>query len=277
MRKRVQVISGLVRSVRVFRRVIPWWLVALLLLALACGMGVGIILLERITFTIIATAGSGGFITPSGNVTVNSGASQTFTIVPATGYYITVVLVDGSSVGAVASYTFTNVTADHTIRATFAPTGSPALLVEAPIWLSSISPGRGAPQQIDYHYTKVRLPNRYLGTTSDNNTTFEAVAEVATGDWVAFNLPLKNTSSVGLFVLLTLNVPQGLEVEVYADNITATRVTQVARTGLSTWLFKLAAGADYQAADRLTVVISLVPTMMPGYYDISGTIKQKMN
>lgn len=74
-----------------------------------------------LTYTITATAGPGGSIAPSGAVTVNHGANQTFTITPDPGYHIADVLVDGSSVGAVPTYTFTNVTADHTIEAIFAP------------------------------------------------------------------------------------------------------------------------------------------------------------
>jgi hypothetical protein len=71
------------------------------------------------TYSITASAGSGGTITPSGAVTVNSGADQSFTIAADTGYSITDVLVDGASAGAVANYTFTKVTADHTIEASF--------------------------------------------------------------------------------------------------------------------------------------------------------------
>jgi len=54
-----------------------------------------------------------------GNVTVNQGSDKLFTITPDTGYSINDVLVDGSLVGAVSSYTFTNVTQDHTISVTF--------------------------------------------------------------------------------------------------------------------------------------------------------------
>lgn len=72
------------------------------------------------TYTITASAGTGGTITPSGEVTVSSGASQSFTIAADTGYKIADVLVDGASVGAVTSYTFTNIEADHTIAASFA-------------------------------------------------------------------------------------------------------------------------------------------------------------
>ncbi len=75
---------------------------------------------ETETFTITATAGSGGTIAPSGAVTINYGSSQTFSITPSTGYQTTDVQVDSVSVGAVTTYTFTNVTVSHTISANFA-------------------------------------------------------------------------------------------------------------------------------------------------------------
>jgi hypothetical protein len=69
--------------------------------------------------TITASAGPGGSIAPSGSVNVACGADQTFTITPDTGYTVLDVKVDGVSQGAITSYTFFNVTADHTIEATF--------------------------------------------------------------------------------------------------------------------------------------------------------------
>jgi hypothetical protein len=71
------------------------------------------------TFTITATAGQGGTISPSGSVSVVSGSSQIFTITPNVGYKIKDVKVDGTSVGSVNTYTFTNVTSNHTIEVTF--------------------------------------------------------------------------------------------------------------------------------------------------------------
>jgi mannose/cellobiose epimerase-like protein (N-acyl-D-glucosamine 2-epimerase family) len=71
------------------------------------------------SYTITATASSGGSVSPQGAVVVQHGGSQTFSIVPATGYQIATVLVDGSSAGAVSSYTFSSVTASHTISASF--------------------------------------------------------------------------------------------------------------------------------------------------------------
>jgi len=80
-------------------------------------------------YTLTASAGAGGSISPSGAVTVNSGASRTFTITASAGYTIASVTVDGSNQGAITSYTFSNVTAGHTIAATFAQSGVPAWAV----------------------------------------------------------------------------------------------------------------------------------------------------
>ncbi len=77
------------------------------------------------TYTITASAGTGGNISPSGSVSVNYGASQTFTITVNNAYHISDVMVDGSSVGAITSYTFSNVITNHTIEATFTPDASP--------------------------------------------------------------------------------------------------------------------------------------------------------
>ena len=74
---------------------------------------------EPTTFTITASAGQGGSITPSGAVSVEKGGSQTFTIKPSDNYEIEDVKVDNQSVGKKTEYTFENVTKAHTIAATF--------------------------------------------------------------------------------------------------------------------------------------------------------------
>lgn len=71
------------------------------------------------TYTITASAGQGGSITPSGAVSVEKGGSQSFTIKPSDNYEIEDVKVDGKSVGKQTEYTFENVTKAHTIAATF--------------------------------------------------------------------------------------------------------------------------------------------------------------
>ena len=70
-------------------------------------------------YTIKATAGTGGSISPSGNVSVREGRDQTFTITPDKGYAVSTVKIDGKSIGAVKSYTFENVSRTHTIEVIF--------------------------------------------------------------------------------------------------------------------------------------------------------------
>ena len=70
-------------------------------------------------YTIKATAGTGGSISPSGNVSVREGRDQTFTITPDKGYAVANVKIDGKSIGAVKSYTFENVSRTHTIEVVF--------------------------------------------------------------------------------------------------------------------------------------------------------------
>ena len=71
------------------------------------------------TFTITASAGANGTISPNGLTTVNYGGNQTYVITPNSGYNVASVTVDGTSVGAVTTYPFTSVSANHTITATF--------------------------------------------------------------------------------------------------------------------------------------------------------------
>ena len=70
-------------------------------------------------YTIKATAGAGGSISPSGNVSVREGRDQTFTITPDKDYAVANVKIDGKSIGAVKSYTFENVSRTHTIEVIF--------------------------------------------------------------------------------------------------------------------------------------------------------------
>ena len=82
-------------------------------------------------YTITAAAGENGSIKP-GTTQVYKGDSQTFTITPDSGYKIADVKVDGTSVGAVTTYPFENVTENHTIVVTFEKKSSPPIIVVPP-------------------------------------------------------------------------------------------------------------------------------------------------
>ncbi len=109
--------------------------------------------------TITATAGAGGTITPSGAVSVPNGTDQSFSIVANACFSIADVKVDGVSVGAVSAYTFHNVTANHTIDATFAPglTHAPTGLTAAQVKTGN---GTSGTTGVTIHY---QVP---LGSTS---------------------------------------------------------------------------------------------------------------
>ena len=79
---------------------------------------------HRTTYTIQATAGANGSVSPSGSVSVREGRDQTFTFAPDRGYAVADVTIDGESVGAVTSYTFENVRKAHTVAVTFAKTSA---------------------------------------------------------------------------------------------------------------------------------------------------------
>ena len=77
--------------------------------------------LPPVQYTITATAGANGKVTPESSVTVTQGSSQTFTITPDSGYVIDTLIVDGSAVAASTSYTFSGIASNHSISVTFKP------------------------------------------------------------------------------------------------------------------------------------------------------------
>ena len=76
-------------------------------------------------YTIIASSGANGTISPNGSVTVAAGTDKTFTITADAGYHISDVTVDDKSVGVQSEYKFENVWGNHTIHATFAKNSNP--------------------------------------------------------------------------------------------------------------------------------------------------------
>ncbi len=100
----------------------------------ACGVN---------TYTLTATAGANGVISPLGGTTVSQGGSQTYTITPNAGYQLATLTIGGGPVSPVSSYTFTNVQGDNTINATFSaiPEGAnPITLSLIPARTSGVAP-----------------------------------------------------------------------------------------------------------------------------------------
>jgi len=122
------------------------------------------------TFAITTTPGANGTITPA-NPLVNYGANQTFAIAGNAGYHVLNVVVDAVSQGPIASYTFTNVTAVHTISATFE--ANPAITVTVPVgtevWPSGTPQNLGwtLSSAVSYGQFGVWLVNQTTGTWYD--------------------------------------------------------------------------------------------------------------
>ena len=134
--------------------------------------------------SVTATAGEGGSITPAGEVSVKEGASQTFAIAAQEGYAIADVLVDGQSVGAVDSYTFENVTANHTIAALFTKTASDVQFDND--FESETFPGHGWTLQStrsDSPYTWYQGTNRNLNTTKQARIDMDYYEDPWGGGW----------------------------------------------------------------------------------------------
>ena len=127
--------------------------------------------------TITASAGANGSISPSGSVTVSNGSSRTFTISASANYHVQDVLVDGTSVGAVSSYTFTNVTQNHMIHVIFAGDNHPpvanagadkAVLVNATVQLNGRDSNDPDGDTLSYQWTFVSKPGGSNATLSNS-------------------------------------------------------------------------------------------------------------
>ena len=136
---------------------------------------------------ITATAGTGGRISPSGEVNVIYGADQTFNTQPDPGYQLSGILVDGSSFTTESSYTLYTVTQSHTIEATFEAYGETTLYITAdatgsgtiePIGIVGVGPG-GSQQFImipdsGYHISSLTIDG--TSSTIESIYTFSSVA-----------------------------------------------------------------------------------------------------
>ena len=161
------------------------------------------------TYTITATSGAGGAVAPAGITTVSSGGSQTYSITPDSGYRIAEVTVDGASVGALSSYTFSNVTANHTISATFtvitytitATSGAGGVI--APAGITTVSSGGSQTYSITpdsgYRIAEVTVDGASVGALS--SYTFSNVSAnhtiSATFTVITYTYTITATSSAG--------------------------------------------------------------------------------
>jgi hypothetical protein len=212
---------------------------------------------------ITASASTGGSISPSGAVTVNEGADQTFGISPDSGYHITDVIVDGVSQGVITSYTFTSVETEHTITASFG-LNPPAV--------SSIVPNTGL-NITTISITNLAGTNFLSGATVKLNRT--GYADIA-GTSVTVVSPTQITctfdltgKTAGLWNVAVINVDG--QSGVLANGFTIinpppTVTSIIPATGLNTTTISITNLAGTNFLSGATVKLNRT-----GYADIAGT------
>ncbi len=155
------------------------------------------------THTITASAGQGGTISPSGQISVSSGNDQTFTIQASMGYAIQDVRVDSVSVGIPNSYTFENVNGSHTIEAFFVGTNQAPVADAGPdqavdeaqqvvlSGLNSMDPDDGI---ATFEWRQIQGPGVVLNTPLDAEATFVAPEVGVGGQALVFELLVTDNS-----------------------------------------------------------------------------------
>lgn len=137
-------------------------------------------------FTITPSAGAGGSITPSSPQTVNCGGSSTFTFTPSTGYFVSNVIIDGTSRGAISSpYTFSDIDANHTILVQFSSCPPPGAafgytqLISPPLSIAFTDMSSGIPNNWNWNFgdgtpeQQTQNPVHTYATTGTYNVTLK--------------------------------------------------------------------------------------------------------
>jgi hypothetical protein len=156
-------------------------------------------------YTIAASAGTGGSIAPSGDVLVVANANQTFTITTNTGYFISNVLVDGASKGPISSWTFTNVTANHTISATFTNSGVTTYTITASAGTGgSITPSGVVTVNSNANQSFTIAPS---GSYKVSDVLVDGVSQGAVTNWNFIKVTTNHTISAS-FTLVTSGIPR---------------------------------------------------------------------
>ena len=204
---------------------------------------------NQLSYTITATAGNGGTINP-GTTTVNCGENQTYTIVSAEGYMISDVTVDGQSVGSVSSYSFTNVTANHTISATFVeiPDNHIVVVVNADTEGGTVNPtgSQSIEQGSDFTFTVTPDACYTIGTVTVNGT--------------AVTLDANNSYTIQ-------NVTEAQEVNVTFTYITYTVTTNASNGGS----IEVEGGDEVACGENKTFTVTPESCYEIGAVTINGT------
>ena len=209
-------------------------------------------------YIITSSAETGGSISPMGGSSVLATTSKAFTIKPSDGYAIKDVLVDGMSVGAVSSYTFSNVGANHTIAARFKST--------ATIPFTDIASERWSYDAVSFVYAK----GLFNGT---EETVFSPEATMTRGMFVTVlgrfaGLPKSLTSGIGLVTATGVNIRTGPSTDTDIAGIISNKNTVVQITSVSGdwYAIKYAEVTGYIRRDLIKAYNGSYTDLVPNMY-----------
>jgi hypothetical protein len=223
------------------------------------------------TFSMTVTSGSGGSISP-GTSSSNYGTNKTYTITPRTGYSIANVLVDGSSVGAVTTYTFSNITATHTISASFAITTNRITVTQG-------ANGTISPSSLDVNYgsnqTFTITPNTgyqvasitstrigSLGTSSSYTYSNITAADTITATFSKINYTITLIQgSNGTISATKTSVPYGDSSVVTITPSSGYQISKVIVDGVDLGVITSYTFSNVSDAHLITANFSFVPTV----------------
>ncbi len=166
-------------------------------------------------FTISASTDGHGVISPSGDRTVSYGGSQTYDILPDTGYVISDVIVDGVSVSVLSEYTFSSIDSNHTIEAVFITDNKPPIADAGPdqtvdeatqvtlSGLNSMDPDDGI---ASFQWRQLQGPSVIADSVSDDQVLFIAPNVDEQGQSLVFELTVTDYSGVSSVDTCIVNV-----------------------------------------------------------------------
>ncbi|MGD8943037.1 MAG: CAP domain-containing protein [Desulfobacterales bacterium] len=183
---------------------------------------------EIVSYTITATAGTGGSIAPQGNVEVDQGSDITFTITPDAGYSVTEVLVDGETKAIATTYTFSNVSSNHTLAVNFAlnqlpPTANAGpdqdVIEGATVALDGSQSSDPNDAIVTYEWTQTSGPAIALSDTAAVKPTFVA-APITEDVSLVFQLTVYDSGGDSDSDTVTINITDNGIQTLPADTIT---------------------------------------------------------
>jgi len=211
-------------------------------------------------YTISASAGANGSISPSGEVRAVQTGSMTFRLTPQSGYKVSKLVVDGADLGERTEYTFSNINANHSISVSFVPSVSlPFTDVNSSSWCYDA---------VCYVYGQ----NLYKGISNTYFGTDEAMTRgmfvTVLGRYAGVSEKLAGTK-VGVLNATGVNIRQGPSTDTDKVGFVNNRYTAMTVLGEENGWYKVSCGSvtGYIRGDFMKVYSNNFPDLnLNSYY-----------